>query len=101
MIHWSQLNGNKFLTALHAKMLHADGYALQRSNAISRRNKQMEKPYVIFDRSYVIETLKKQIELLEIDQDEAIDLIGDVFQLIEKERSYQEILDEQALYSER
>lgn len=100
-IHWKELNGNKFLTKLHPDMLQGDGYAVKRTQALSRRTKQMVERHVIFDKSYVIEVLKNHIDLLGIDQDEAIDLIGDVFEVLEQERSAEEITEYEALRGER
>lgn len=89
IIHWTQLTGNNLSTKFHPSMLLADGYVKPSTATGSRRTKETVKCYAHFDKSYVIEILKKQIVQLEIDQDEAIDLIGDVFEALEKERSEQ------------
>ena len=85
-IHWKELNGNKFLTKFHPAMLSEDGYALQRTVAVSRRAKSMRTVYVLFDRSYVLEVLKAQFELLEIDIDDARVLATEAMVELELER---------------
>lgn len=98
LINWQELTGNKFLTKFHPAMLAENGYAKERTQAINRRNRETEKVYVVFNRDYVIQVLKAHFELLEIDVDDAIDLVGDVFQSIESERSAQEIVDHETMY---
>ena len=86
VIHWKELNGNKFLTKFVPSMLHLEGYALKRTMAVSRRTKEMREVYVIFDKDYVLEVLKAQFELLEIDIDDARDLATESMILLEAER---------------
>ena len=86
VIHWKQLNGNKFLTKFVPSMLLPEGYALKRTMAVSRRTKEMKEVYVIFDKDYVLEVLKAQFELLECDIDDARDLATESMVLLETER---------------
>ena len=86
VVHWKELNGNKFLTKFKPEMLCPEGYALRRKLAVSRRTKEMREVYVIFDRDYVLEVLKNQFELLECDIDDARDLATESMILLEEER---------------
>lgn len=86
VIHWKELNGNKFLTKFVPEMLCDGGIAIKRSVAISRRNKQMQEIYVVFDRDYVLEVLKSHFDLLEIDIDEACDLASEAMLLLDEQR---------------
>ena len=87
VIHWKQLNGNKFLTKFVPSMLQPEGYALKRTMAVSRRTKEMKEVYVIFDKDYVLEVLRAQFELLGIDIDNARDLATEAMVLLEEERA--------------
>ena len=86
VIHWKELNGNKFLTKFVPSMLQPEGYALKRTMAVSRRTKEMKEVYVIFDRDYVLEILKNQFELLECTIDDARDLATESMVLFEAEK---------------
>ena len=86
VIHWKQLNGNKFLTKFVPSMLQPEGYALKRTMAVSRRTKEMKEVYVIFDRSYVLEVLKNQFDLLGCDIEATRDLATESMVLLEAER---------------
>jgi hypothetical protein len=98
IINWKELTGNKYLTKFHPSMLYPKGYALKRSQAISRRNRQMKEVYVIFDRDYVLEILKSHFDLLAVDIDVARDLATEAMLLLDKERSSEEIAEHEAMY---
>lgn len=55
-IHWSQLNGNRFITKLHPFMLLPNGYQIIRKVGNRRKGKEvpLESKPVIYDREYVI-----------------------------------------------
>ena len=86
VVHWRELNGNKFLTKFVPEMLCPEGYALRRKLAISRRTNEIREVYVIFDKDYVLEVLKSQFELLECDIDTAHDLATESMLLLETQR---------------
>lgn len=82
ILHWTSLSGERTRTKLHPKMLSEKGYAIKRSIG-NRRLGQMNREYVLFDRSYVLEVLAKHFDLLAIDQDEALELTNEAYQHLE------------------
>lgn len=98
IINWKELKGNKFLTKFHPSMLKPNGYALKRTQAISRRTRNMQEVYVIFDRDYVLEILKSHFDLLAVDIDEARDLATEAMVLLEQDRSHEEITEHEVMY---
>lgn len=62
-VHWTQLQGNKYLQALHPAMLTDEGYKVEKLDRIGGMSRFHDKIAleVTFDRAYLIAYLEKAI----------------------------------------
>lgn len=78
LFRWNEANlPDTFRTKFHPEMLNEDGYAIKRTVG-DRRNSATTRAYVIFNRDYVLESLKRQFKLLGITKHDAIELVNGI-----------------------
>lgn len=77
IIHWKELNGNKFLVRPNETMLSEHGYLRRQTIILDRRNKESIQGGVTYDRDYVIAYLMNVFTHLNIQIDDALTLVSD------------------------